>query len=98
MCWLPIDQPLLLPSDSTCSVRRHSPCSVAQLLAFRLRMIGDQLEKGWAAEDPEGGYRCREVGVEVAEVVTGGGHRLKRFLCTVMRFTVRVLFAARRHL
>lgn len=95
MCWLPIDQPLLLPGDSTCSVRRPSPCSVAQLLASRLRRIGDQLEKGWAAGEADGGYSCGDGAGTV--VVTGRGH-LKSFLCTAIHFTVLVLFVAKRHL
>lgn len=88
MCWLPIDQPLLLPGDSTCSGRRPSPCSVAQLLASRLRRIGDQLEKSWTAREAEGGFSCDDSGAE----------RLKSFLCTAIHFTVLVLLVARRHL
>ncbi|CAJ1069502.1 hypothetical protein GBF38_004282 [Xyrichtys novacula] len=96
MCWLPIDQPLLLPGDTTCSARGPSPCSVAQLLASRLRRIGDQLEKGWAAAgDTESGFSCEGRGAVV--VVTGRGH-LKSFLRTAIHFTVLVLVVARRHL
>ncbi|KAK9522209.1 hypothetical protein VZT92_018688 [Zoarces viviparus] len=95
MCWLPIDQPLLLPGDSTCSGHRPSPCSVAQLLASRLRRIGDQLEKSWTAGETESGFGCG--GRETVVVVTGRGH-LKSFLCTAMHLTVLVLVVARRHL
>ncbi|KAL7392531.1 hypothetical protein ABVT39_026039 [Epinephelus coioides] len=99
MCWLPIDQPLLLPGDSTCGVRRPSPCSVAQLLASRLRRIGDQLEKSWTAGERDGGLGCGGRGTAAAAevVVTGRGH-LKSFLCTAIHLTVLVLAVARRHL
>lgn len=93
MCWLPIDQPLLLPGDSTCSARRPSPCSVAQLLASRLRRIGDQLEKSWTVGEMDSGFTCGATGTTV---VTGRGH-LKSFLRTAIHFTVLVLVVAKRH-
>ncbi|KAK2901765.1 hypothetical protein Q8A73_011511 [Channa argus] len=95
MCWLPIDQPLLLPGDSSCSVRRRSPCSDAQRLASRLRRIGDQLEKGWTAGETDGGFSCKDGSGEV--VVERRGH-FQSFLCPAIHLTVLVLFAARRHL
>ncbi|CAK6959781.1 hypothetical protein INR49_000880 [Scomber scombrus] len=95
MCWLPIEQPLLLPGDSSCSARRPSPCSVAQVLASRLRRIGDQLERNWPAGERDGGYSCGDRGSVV--VVTARGH-FESFLCTAIHLTVLVLFVARRHL
>ncbi|CAB1442445.1 unnamed protein product [Pleuronectes platessa] len=91
MCWLPIDQPLLLPGDCTCSGRAPTPCSLAQLLASRLRRIGDQLEKGRAA----GG--CGDRAGDRAGDSTGHGH-LRSFLRTALHLTVLVLLVARRHL
>ncbi|KAF0034237.1 hypothetical protein F2P81_014303 [Scophthalmus maximus] len=93
MCWLPTDQPLLLPGDSTCSGRRPSPCSVAQLLALRLRRIGDQLEKGWAA----GGGCGDGATVLAAAAVTGRGY-LRSLLRTAARLAALALLVARRHL
>lgn len=95
MCWLPIDHSLLLPGNSTCSSRRPSPCSVAQLLASRLRRIGDQLEKSWTAEEADVGFSCGDRGTVV---VSGRGHLKDGFLCVALHFTVLVLFVARRHL
>ncbi|KAF3839416.1 hypothetical protein F7725_018133 [Dissostichus mawsoni] len=60
MCWLPIDQLLLQPGDTTCNARLPSPCSVAQLLASRLRRIGDQLEKSWTDGETESGISVAE--------------------------------------
>lgn len=94
MCWLPIEQPLLLPGDSSCSARRPSPCSVTQVLASRLRRIGDQLESSWSAGETDGSYSCGDRG---SVVVTARGH-FKSFLCTAIRLTVLVLFVTRRHL
>lgn len=95
MCWLPIDQPLLRPGDSSCSTsrRRSSACSVAQLLASRLRRIGDQLEKSWTSGDCLG---CGGDRVTVA-AGTGRGH-FKGFLVLAVRVTLLVLLSARRHL
>ncbi|KAG8011898.1 hypothetical protein GBF38_004282 [Nibea albiflora] len=99
MCWLPIDQPLLLPGDSTYSSRRPSPCSVAQLLASRLRRIGDQLEKSWTAgETDSGGFGCGGSGGTETSVSPSGRGHLKSFLCTAIHYTVLVLVVARRHL
>lgn len=94
MCWLPVDQPLLLPGDSTCSARSPSPCSVAQLLASRLRRIGDQLEKGWTAGEMDGGFAC----AAAATPVKAGRSRWTSFLCAAVHLTVLVLAVARRHL
>ncbi|KAK5615121.1 hypothetical protein CRENBAI_005294, partial [Crenichthys baileyi] len=97
MCWLPIDQPLLRPGDSSCSAsrRRSSACSVAQLLASRLRRIGDQLEKRWTAGETPGDLGCGETVMVAA--VTGRGH-FKGFLCLAVHVTLLVLLGARRHL
>ncbi|KAK5870791.1 hypothetical protein PBY51_003707 [Eleginops maclovinus] len=94
MCWLPTDQLLLQPGDTTCNARRPSPCSVAQLLASRLRRIGDQLEKSWTAGEKESGISCSS---KETVKLTGNGH-LKSFLCTAIHLTVLVLVVARRHL
>lgn len=96
MCWLPNDQPLLLPGASACGARRPSPCSVAQLLASRLRRIGDQLEKSWTAGDPGSGSGTG-CGGRAEPLAAGRGH-LKSFLCTALHLTVLVLVVARRHL
>ncbi|KAK5909537.1 hypothetical protein CesoFtcFv8_003459 [Champsocephalus esox] len=93
MCWLPIDQHLLQPGDTTCNARLPSPCSVAQLLASRLRRIGDQLEKSWTDGETESGISCCRKTVKV----TGKGH-LKSFLYTAIHLTVLVLVVARRYL
>ncbi|KAM3611160.1 uncharacterized protein V6R79_014371 [Siganus canaliculatus] len=94
MCWLPIQEPLLLTGDSACSTRRPSPCSVAQLLASRLRRIGDQLEKSWTAGETDDGFSGRDRG----KVAVTGRDQLTSFLCTAIHFTVLVLVVARRHL
>lgn len=87
MCWLPIDQPLLLPGDSTLS-RTPSPCSVAQLVAFRLRRVGDQMEKSWTA----GNSAC---GPEDTLVRFGGKGHVRSALRS---FAALVLFFTRQHL
>lgn len=105
MCWLPIDQPLLRPGDSSCSARRRpSACSVAQLLASRLRSIGDQLEKSWTVRETKVGFvsvdrgRGRGRGQAAAAATRSSSRRLKGFLCLAVHVTLLVLLGARRHL
>ncbi|KAF6735395.1 hypothetical protein FQA47_021353 [Oryzias melastigma] len=102
MCWLQVDQPFLRPGESSCGARAPSPCSAAQLLASRLRRIGDQLEKkGWTPrEGPAGPGSCRSGEQAVWSgrgccffAVCWGG-----FLRIAVRLTVLVLFGARPHL
>lgn len=99
MCCLPVDQPLLRPGDSSCARAPALSCSVAQLLASRLRRIGDRLEKGWTSAARKSECVCAEgveghAGVSASAATT----HLKSFLCTAIHFTVLVLMLTRRHL
>lgn len=91
MCWLPVDlQPNpSLPADSTCIARSRFTCSLAaQLLASRLRIIGDQLENRLTT----GGSR----GTPAVKVAARG--RLRSLQRAALRIRALVLAVARRHL
>uniref|UniRef100_A0AAV2MQY5 Uncharacterized protein n=1 Tax=Knipowitschia caucasica TaxID=637954 RepID=A0AAV2MQY5_KNICA len=83
MCWLPIDQPLLMPRHSSLS-RSPSPCSMAQVVASRLRRVGDQFEKSFASG-----------ATEYTSVRFGGKRHLRSALWSLAAL---LLLFTRRHL
>jgi len=85
MCCLPVEEQTLgARGDSACHGRAPLP------FAHRLRWIGDQLEKRWAANDKSSGGGNR----------SGGENIIKSFqiVCTVIQVTLLVFLVKKRHL
>lgn len=100
MCWLPVDLP---PLPATCSTLGRSTCFfAAQLLAMRLRRIGDQLEKSWTSGGRTGGLGGTSTGITGrfggTPLKTSVRVRLSSFLRAVLRLSALVLAVTRRHL
>lgn len=85
MCCLPVEQTLGALGDSVCA---HGCAPMP--FAHRLRWIGDQLEKRWAANDKSSDDGQR----------SGGKNIIKSFqiVCTVIQVTLLVFLVKKRHL